>query len=405
MKRLNREQLDYLATSLDSLRERTVADLGERDANYIRSMIRLHRRLEIAGRALIPLSLTPVGFGAGVASLSLAKIIENMEIGHNVMHGQYDWMNDPSLDGNKYEWDTACDGDSWRLTHNYEHHTYTNILGKDRDYGYGLLRLSGELPWRPRNLFQSVDYVLLSVFFQWGVALHELEIEKVSRGQISLSQKREMLTRFMYKGGRQFFKDYVFFPLLTFPVAGKVLAGNLLANLGRNLWSSSVIFCGHFTDGAETFTATECEDESRGHWYYRQLLGSSNFTGGRWLHILSGHLSYQIEHHLFPDIPAHRYPEMAPTVQKICTELGLPYNSGPFLKQYSTVLKRVIRHSFPGSEVAPEPAPERRVRSEEISKQGRAVRLAVAVSRTPGRVFPGIDAAARKLNGLARGAN
>ena len=317
MTQLTTEQLDYLAQSLDALRERTLADLGERDANYIRGKVRLHRSLELGGRVLIPLSLTPVGFGAGVACLSVAKILENMEIGHNVMHGQYDWMNDPSLNGRHYEWDTACDGDSWRLTHNYEHHTYTNILGRDRDYGYGLLRLTADQPWRPRNLLQTLDYVLLSTFFQWGVALHELEIENLSRGKISLRDKRKMLGRFARKGGRQFFKDYIFYPLLTAPVAGKVLAGNLLANLGRNLWSSSVIFCGHFTEDARTFTEAECEGESRGHWYYRQLLGSSNFTGSRWMHVLAGHLSYQIEHHLFPDIPAHRYPEMAPRVEQL----------------------------------------------------------------------------------------
>lgn len=391
MTRLDPAQLDYLATSLDSLRERTIADLGERDANHIRRMVRLHRSLEMGGRALIPLSLTPIGFGAGVTCLSLAKILENMEIGHNVMHGQYDWMNDPSLNGKRYEWDTACDSDSWRLTHNYEHHTYTNILGKDRDYGYGLLRLSGELPWRPRNLLQPLNYIALTVFFQWGVALHELEIEKVSRGQISLADKRAMLTRFLRKGGRQFFKDYLFFPLLTLPVAGKVLAGNLFANLGRNLWSSTVIFCGHFTEGAETFAEAECKNESRGQWYCRQLLGSSNFTGGRWLHILSGHLGYQIEHHLFPDIPAYRYPEMAPTVKRLCEELGLPYNSAPFLKQYSTVLKRIVRHSFPGPQPRPVTEP----------KRSRVLRLVVAATKTPRRVRPTVSAAAGRLRRFA----
>ena len=347
MKTLNETQLQRLETGLDTIREDVVNDLGERDARYIRRIIRLQRSLEVAGRILIPLSLTPVGFLAGTASLSLAKIIENMEIGHNVMHGQYDWMNDPALYSQDYEWDTACDSDSWRRTHNYEHHTYTNIIGKDRDYGYGLLRLSNDTPWRWRNLFQFADYVGLSVLFQWGVGLHELEYEKLLSGEISLRDKRGFLKEFFRKGGRQFFKDYVFFPLLTFPVAGKVLLGNLIANLARNLWASTIIFCGHFTEQAATFREADCENESKGHWYYRQLTGSSNFTGGRWLHLLSGHLSYQIEHHLFPDIPAHRYPEMAPKVQALCQELGIRYNTGSFGRQYATVVKRILRFSLP----------------------------------------------------------
>ena len=146
------EQIEQLGRELDAIRDEVRADLGERDARYIRRILRLHRTLEVAGRLAIPFSLTPMGFTAGVTCLSLAKIIENMEIGHNVMHGQYDWMNDPTLHSQSYEWDTVCDADSWRRTHNYEHHTYTNIVGKDRDYGYALLRLSDEQAWRPRNL-------------------------------------------------------------------------------------------------------------------------------------------------------------------------------------------------------------------------------------------------------------
>lgn len=335
--------LESLAYELDSLKAQVRADLGERDARYIRNIIKLQRTLEIAGRGLIHFSFTPIPFALGVMSLGVAKIIENMEIGHNVMHGQYDWMNDPKLHSTTYEWDTACDADSWRRTHNYEHHTYTNVIGKDRDYGYAVLRLSDDEPWHPMRRFQFGYYVALSVFFQWGVALHELETEKLQRREITLASKKSFLKAFAKKGFKQIFKDYVFFPLLAGPFFLKVAAGNMIANLIRNLWASTVIFCGHFTEGAKTFPASVCENESKGHWYYRQLLGSGNFEGGRALHILSGHLSYQIEHHLFPDIPAHRYAEMSPRVREICEAHGLPYNTGSFWNQYKTVLKRIIR--------------------------------------------------------------
>ncbi|HAC26930.1 MAG TPA: acyl-CoA desaturase, partial [Marinobacter hydrocarbonoclasticus] len=107
----------------------------------------------------------------------------------NVMHGQYDWMNDPALHSQTYEWDTVCTSDSWRRTHNYEHHTYTNIIGKDRDYGYAVLRLSDDEPWKPWHTLQFINYILLSVFFQWGVGLHELETEKLRRREISWREK------------------------------------------------------------------------------------------------------------------------------------------------------------------------------------------------------------------------
>lgn len=342
-------QMDYdrFGRELDELREKVLGDLGQRDADYIRDMIRKQRYAEIAGRGLIHFSLNPLNWAAGVGLLSFAKILENMEIGHNVMHGQYDWMNDPDLHSQRYEWDTVCDGDSWRKTHNYEHHTYTNILGKDRDYGYAVLRLDENEPWRPRHLLQFVDYAVLSIFFQWGVALHELEVEKIKSGEVSWREKVPFLKRFFKKASRQVAKDYVVFPLLAGPMAPKVLLGNALANLNRNLWASTIIFCGHFTADAQTFRAEDCESESRGQWYYRQLLGSSNFTGGRWLHVMSGHLSYQIEHHMFPDIPAHRYPEMSTEVQRICEKYGISYNTGGFWSQFKTVLVRVARGSLP----------------------------------------------------------
>ncbi|WP_369600106.1 acyl-CoA desaturase [Hahella sp. SMD15-11] len=342
------EKLDALARELDALRDAVRADLGERDASYIRNLIRIQRMSEIAGRTFIHLGITPVSFGLGVVALSIAKILDNMEIGHNVMHGQYDWMNDPLIHSRNFDWDTACDKDSWKRTHNYEHHTFTNIVGKDRDYGYAVLRLSDDTPWHPLRLPQIVYFGLLSLFFQWGVALHELEAERLWNGTFRLEEKKGYLRDAAKKAGRQIFKDYVFFPALAGPLFWKVMLGNGLANAARNLWASTIIFCGHFTEGAHTFTPEECENESRGHWYYRQLTGSSNFEGGRWLHILSGHLSYQIEHHLFPDLPAHRYPEISLEVRRIAERYGIPYNTGPFWKQYLSVVKRVLRYSLPG---------------------------------------------------------
>jgi fatty acid desaturase len=288
----------------------------------------------------------------GILLLALAKILDNMEIGHNVMHGQYDWMNDPTINSRNFEWDIAGDANSWKRIHNYEHHTFTNIIGKDRDFGYGLLRLSDDLPWRRKNLWQIITYLNLSFLFEWGIAYHELAAERVFLGKkrqdrVSPLNDQQLKRMFFNKIAKQVFKDYIFFPILCWPVFFPVLIGNVAANLIRNIWTSTIIFCGHFTEGVHTFSVQECQNESKGHWYYRQILGSSNLTGKRWFHILTGHLSCQIEHHLFPDIPAHRYVEMAPKVQAILRKYAIAYNTGSFWKQYTTVVKRVLRYSFP----------------------------------------------------------
>ena len=159
---------------------------------------------------------------------------------------------------------------------------------------------------------------------------------------------QQLKRAFFGKGVKQLLKDYVVFPLLCWPVFGWVLLGNFCANLLRNWWTSTVIFCGHFTEDVTIFKPEDCQQETRGQWFYRQMLGSSNFEGPRWLHILTGHLSCQIEHHLFPDLPAWRYPAMATQVQAIAKKYGIPYNTGSFARQYATVVKRILRYSLPG---------------------------------------------------------
>jgi fatty acid desaturase len=344
---LTPDQLESFGEELDAIRQRLVADLGERDAAYIRKVIRAQRGLEVTGRALMFAGFFPPAWLGGVTALSLSKILDNMEIGHNVMHGQYDWMKDPDLTSKGFEWDTACPGDQWRHSHNYMHHTHTNIVGKDRDIGYGVLRMSEDQPWHPYYLGNPLYAALLAAFFQYGVALHDLEIERVSTGQASLGEKRDMIRAIWRKVRQQTLKDYVLFPVLTGPSAPLTLAGNVAANLTRNVWAFTIIFCGHFPDGTQEFTEEETADETRGQWYHRQLLGSANLTGGKLFHVLSGNLSFQIEHHLFPDIPAHRYAEISVEVRQVCERYGIPYNSGPLHKQFGSVLRKIARLALP----------------------------------------------------------
>jgi linoleoyl-CoA desaturase len=344
---LTPEQFEAFGKELDELRDRTKADLGERDADYIRRLIKTQRYLEVGGRASLMAGVLPPAWLAGTAMLSLSKILDNMEIGHNVMHGQYDWMNDPALSSKQFEWDNACPADQWRHSHNYMHHTHTNIQGKDRDIGYGVLRMSEDQPWRPYYLGNPLYATLLATFFQYGVALHDLETEEIFAGNVKPREKKVMALDIWRKVRRQWLKDYVAFPALAGPFFLPVLTGNATANLTRNLWSFMIIFCGHFPDGTQEFTEDETANETRGQWYFRQILGSANLTGGKYFHILSGNLSHQIEHHLFPDIPAHRYAEMAPEVQTICAKYDIPYNSGPLPKQFGSVVRKIVRLALP----------------------------------------------------------
>jgi fatty acid desaturase len=344
---LTPEQLDAFGAELDAIRERVIADRGSDDVDYMRRVIKVQRGLEVGGRALLFAGFLPPAWLAGTAALSISKILDNMEIGHNVMHGQFDWTNDPKLSSKGFEWDTACPGDQWRHSHNYMHHTHTNIVGKDRDIGYGVLRMSEDQPWRPYYLGNPLYATLLATFFQYGVALHDVEVERIATGETTLKEKGDMLKQIWRKVRRQTLKDYVLFPALSGPGFLFTLAGNATANLTRNLWSFTIIFCGHFPDGTQEFTEEETENETRGEWYFRQILGSANLEGGKVFHILSGNLSHQIEHHLFPDLPANRYGELSVEVREICERYGIPYNSGPLRKQFGSVVRKICRLALP----------------------------------------------------------
>jgi len=349
---LSQEDLDAFGREMEAIRAKHVADLGQRDADYIRGIIALQRRLEIGGRAALELSFLPPLWLAGVAALGASKILDNMEIGHNVMHGQYDWMQDEELNGRTFEWDTACPADQWRHSHNYMHHTHTNIVGKDRDVGYGILRMSEDQEWEPYYLGNPLYATLLALLFQYGVALHDLETEALRDGTWDTRSRIPMLQAIWRKVRRQAAKDYLLFPALAGPFFPLVLAGNASANAIRNVWAFSIIFCGHFPDGVEEFTEEETADETRGGWYVRQLLGSANLTGGRLFHVMSGNLSFQIEHHLFPDIPAWRYAAMSEDVREACERYGLQYNAGPLPHQLFTVARKIVRLAWPTGEEA-----------------------------------------------------
>src|SRR5258705_7740704 len=153
-RQLSSEELDAFGAEIDALRSRIVADLGEADARYIRAVRDAVRWTELTGRLLLLAGILPPAWVLGTMILGLSKILENMELGHNVMHGQFDWMRDPELDSHTYDWDNACAASAWRHSHNYLHHTFTNVLGRDRDVGYGFLRLFPEQPWHPLHLLQ-----------------------------------------------------------------------------------------------------------------------------------------------------------------------------------------------------------------------------------------------------------
>lgn len=413
--RLTTEQIDELGKEFDAIHDEVFNDLGERDRVYITNMIAMHRKLVVLSRVLLLASRYRPFWLAGTATLSLAKILENMEIGHNVMHGQWDWMNDPQINSSTWDWDSASTAEAWKHSHNYVHHTYTNIRGKDRDLGYEIMRIDPHQKWNPVYLAQPFYNLVLAAFFEWGVAAHDLDFEAIKKGEKSKAAIKRELKGMARKGRQQITKDYIVFPILsglastavetaiaaarerrtpksapkrllararrkasrsaaTGPEAvlrrlierrsfrqpfRSTVSADFTANIVRNVWAYAIIFCGHFPDQTYTFTQEETADESRGGFYVRQLLGAANIEGSPMFHVISGNLGYQVEHHLYPDMPSTRYAEIAPRVKELCERYELPYNTGPFLTQLGMVQRTILRLALPGGEPRPKPGPYR----------------------------------------------
>ncbi|MGU3432944.1 fatty acid desaturase family protein [Actinomycetes bacterium M1A6_2h] len=427
---LSAETIEKLAEEFDAIHDEVYADLGQKDRDYITGVIAMQRQLVVAGRVLLLGSRSKTAWVAGTAALGVAKILENMEIGHNVMHGQWDWMNDPDIHSSVWDWDTASTAASWKHSHNYVHHTYTNIRGKDKDLGYEIMRIDPSQKWSPVYLAQPFYNLILMAFFEWGVALHDLDIDAIRRGEKPMKDLVEDLKGIAVKGRKQIAKDYIGWPAIsagayalaqlasggripepkTSRIASRLrkvdsskrtksvakfldkraggventflatVAADFTANIIRNVWSHAIIFCGHFPDQAYTFSKEETENETRGGWYVRQLCGAANIDGGNLFHLMSGNLSYQVEHHLYPDMPSTRYKEVAPKIKDICERYQLPYNTGPFSQQWGMVMRTIARLALPGGKARPKPGP---YRSELDSSDTKPSEAARSRSRVP----------------------
>ena len=345
---LTPEDIELIGKELDEIRQGVIDTRGEHDARYIHKVIDVHRKIELGSRAVLLASGFPPAWVVGTIGLSVAKILENMEIGHNILHGQWDWMRDPKIHSTTWEWDMASPAEQWKHSHNELHHTYTNVIGKDNDLGYGIMRVDEDQPWQPFHLGQPIWSFINACFFEYGIAAYDLELGAVvAKKQTGDPEFRKRAKAVLRKIGRQVAKDYVAHPLLSGPNFLSTLAANFTANLVRNLWSNSVILCGHFPEGVETFEKKSIDGETRGEWYLRQMLGSANISGSKAMHTMTGNLSHQIEHHLFPDLPSNRYAEIAPKIRDLFDRYGLNYHTAPLPQQVGSAWHKIIRLSLP----------------------------------------------------------
>lgn len=343
---LSTDKIKALADDLRAIERREKKNLGAKDMAYIRSIHRTVLILEALGRALLFISFIPAAWALGVIFLSLSKIIENTELGHNIMHGQYDWAQDMRFLGKTYEFDAVATSDHWRSGHNIHHHLNTGIHGLDNDVGF--LRTSSAHPWRWYHIFQLPLAITSAFLAQWGVAIQNMRLNDLFQERVTPGTFwKERVMPFFKKSSGRLLKDYLIFPLLAGPYFLSVLTGNLIANAIRNIWVWLIIACGHCVGLIRLYQPHELQDQPKEHWYVRQITSSANFSAGPILSVMTGHLGYHIEHHLFPDLPAWRYRKIAPEIQNLCSHYGLYYNNRSLPNRITEVFWSLIKYSVP----------------------------------------------------------
>jgi NADPH-dependent stearoyl-CoA 9-desaturase len=352
-------RLRQFGEALDRIHDRVRAELGAEDVDYLRRMNNFSRVMEVLGRLLIHFSLEPVSFSVGVGALWIHKQLQAAEIGHPVLHGAYDGLDGAEQFRSKsFSWDTPIDEESWRHGHNVKHHQYTNVAGRDPDIHFGPIRLTEGTPHRAAHYVQ-LPFALAAVFptFTFSMNAHFTGLIDVYFGNgrpeghdfledRSLKSILRAHRRAFRKYVPYYLKNYLLFPMLAGPLFGKVLFGNWLAEVLRDIYLAATIYCGHVGEEVSAYDEG-ARARSRGEWYAMQVEASNDFEVSWPISVLCGGLDHQIEHHLFPKLPPQRLREIAPEVRAVCEEHGVAYRTDSWPRTLKKALQRLATLSLP----------------------------------------------------------
>lgn len=351
-------EIEAFGAEIAAVDERARSRLGPEDVAYVRKIKKFSRVSEILGRGFLQVSLDPISWSVGVVFLGIHHQLETAEIGHSALHGVWDGLQGAEpWDSKHFRWATPVDEESWKKEHNVLHHHYTNVVGRDPDLNYGPLRVTEKTRWMPYHVMQVSQFFWTAPFFIWMIAGHAAGLTDLthprqddSYASVLPDRKPKTLLKAVYRTFRKMLPyslyEFAFWPMLAGPLWWKVLAGNLSADVLRNVYSSAMIYAGHFGDDLRYFDKG-FKARGRGEWYKAQVEAAHNYAVPGWISLLCGALDHQIEHHLFPKLPPNRLREIAPEIEKICRHYQIRYNKASWGNNLSAALKRLARMSVP----------------------------------------------------------
>ncbi len=357
------ERLRKFGEAIDAIRTKIEAKIGEEDVHYIKRVDAFSRTMEVAGRLLLHFSFEPITWSMGVIALWLHKQLQATEVGHTALHGAFDGLpNAERYQSATFKWDVPIDEEAWRYGHNIRHHQFTNITGKDPDIHFGPIRLNDQTPHSAVNYFQIPIMAVVATNFGFGMNMHFTGMTDYwggtgREGKFDFIKDRSWETakdvhkKAFRKWIPYYAKNYVLFPLLAGPGFLKVLAGNALAEVMRDLYSAATIYCGHIGEDVKDYPEGT-KARNRGEWYAMQVDSANNFDVPLPVSMLCGALDLQVEHHMFPKFPTNRLREAAPQVKKVCEEYGVNYKTDTWPGTLKKVMSRLWQLSFPDKKSA-----------------------------------------------------
>ncbi len=357
------------ARDLDALRAEAVREIGHGDLEHLLRMERWGRTAMALGYATAWVAPNPVS----AILLGLGNVARWTIVTHHVLHKGYDRVpGAPARLTSRgfaagrrrfVDWFDWFHPEAWCLEHNQLHHYHTSDP-LDPDLVEENARAIRDATWPLAFKYVAVGFYALTWKFTYYAPNSFQVLRRAARYReqgVTPSPARIATGEDSYLAawdvrttcGRAFWRAcvlpyglgrFVLIPALFAPLGPlaifNVWVNSVGAELVANLHSFLVIATNHVGDDVWRF---EGSPRNRGEFYLRQVAGSVNFrTGGDVRDFFHGFLNYQIEHHLWPDLPARAYQRLQPKVKTVCERHGVPYLQVPLWKRIAQLVDTMV---------------------------------------------------------------
>jgi len=350
---INDIDIEGFRREIEALGRSTKSKLGKKEVRHIIAQDWAHRLMWVIGIATSWIVINPLS----IILLGVVKSNRWTMIGHHILHRAYDrvegipkyYTSTSFAKGwRRYiDWFDWMIPGAWAFEHNYLHHYHTGEIG-DPDFpqkNVNTIR-KAKLPKWMKYVYAFLLMATWRFVYYAPNTLFYHEMKKRSNKDLDNAMKFEeehkksfpgarIYSPFSVLGAKYWMKcilpyatfNFILLPLAFYPlgkIAVLMVFGNMvLAELFTNLHTFFTVVANHAGDDIPYF---ESRVSSKSEFYYRQVVGTVNFNGGNeFLDTIQGYMNYQIEHHLWPEMPMNRYRELQPKVEAICNKYGVEY--------------------------------------------------------------------------------